>query len=519
MTPRMFLTASVAALAIATPAVAKPDKDDRGQQAQQAQQAERQSRAERPQRAERQQVQRAERPQVQRAERQERRMERAEAPRIERQQQRVERQEIRRAVRPARIERQQQRAERQEIRRAERPARIERQQQRAERQEIRRADRIERPRVERAERQVRRIERQQVRRVDTAEAPRIERTERRAERFERRMERGERRAERSFIQALAPVAETREMRPMRAQRFVERARIGERVAASALAPVPTLYAQRYVDTSDYYYRYDDDLGYIYRLDRDDDIVRAMIPLFGGYTVGTPWPVTYRSSYVPFAYRDLYYDSDDYYYRYDGTGIYRIDAGTQLITALVALLTGQGLGIGQMLPSSYGVYNVPLAYRSNYFDRDDAWYRYGDGFIYEVDPFTRRIEQRYPLYAGYDDYMIGSPWPAAYPDYNVPYAYRDMYYDSPQYHYRYASGGIYRVDPTTQLITALVALVTGQQFQVGQPMPAGYAAYNVPFALRDEYYDRGDDWYRYADGYVYRIDADSGMIEEAIPVYA
>ena len=34
-------------------------------------------------------------------------------------------------------------------------------------------------------------------------------------------------------------------------------------------------------------------------------------------------------------------------------------GTQLITGLVALLTGQGYGVGQMLPASYGVYNVPI----------------------------------------------------------------------------------------------------------------------------------------------------------------
>lgn len=510
MTPRIILAAGVAALALTAPAGAKPDKEGRGPQAEQQQ---RHSGGgggggERPKRAERQQeqrVERAERPQVQRAERAERREERAERPRIERQQQRFERQEVRRAERV-----EQPRSERQEIRRAERQAI-----RRAERQEVRRAERGEQPRVERVERQARRMERK----IEQAEAPRLERLTRSVERGERRLARAERRAERDFVRAFAPVVETREMRPMRASRVAERARIGERIAAAALAPVPALFTQRYADTNDYYYRYDDDLGYVYRLDRDDHVVRAMIPLFGGYTVGTPWPVTYRSSYVPYAYRDLYYDTDDYYYRYDGTGIYRIDAGTQLITALVALLTGQGLGLGQLLPSSYGVYNVPLAYRSTYYDRDDAWYRYGDGFIYQVDPFTRRIEQRYPLYAGDDDYLIGEPWPVAYPDYNVPYAYRDMYYDTPQYQYRYANNGIYRVDPTTQLITALVALVTGQQFQVGQPMPAGYGAYNVPFALRDDYYDRGDDWYRYADGYVYRIDADSGLIEEAIPVYA
>ena len=297
--------------------------------------------------------------------------------------------------------------------------------------------------------------------------------------------------------------------------------VGDRVDQTRFSSfVPTIYRARYYDTPDYYYRYDDDLGYLYRIDRDDDFVRALIPLFGGYGIGDPWPRTYYSSYVPLGYRSYYYDTPDYYYRYDGYGIYRIDAETQLITALVALLTGQGLGVGQMLPASYGAYNVPLAYRSTYYDRDDAWYRYGDGFIYQVDPYSRRIEDRYPIYgaAGYD-YMIGEPWPMAYPGYNVPLAYQPLYYDTPQYHYRYADGGIYRVDPTTQVIQALVALVSGQQFGVGQPLPAGYGTYNVPLAYRDDYYDTDDAWYRYADGYVYQVDPGSGLIEESYPIYA
>ena len=103
-------------------------------------------------------------------------------------------------------------------------------------------------------------------------------------------------------------------------------------------------------------------------------------------------------------------------------------------------------------------------------RDDAWYRYGDGFIYQVDPYSRRIEApAIRSMAGYD-YMIGEPWPVAYPGYNVPLGYQPLYYDTPGYHYRYANGGIYQVDPTTQVIQALVALVSGQQFAVGQPLP-------------------------------------------------
>ena len=310
-------------------------------------------------------------------------------------------------------------------------------------------------------------------------------------------------------------------RPMRQMRFKGDQRIvavGDRIDPVRFDSfVPTVYRTRFVDTPDYYYRYDDDLGYLYRIDRDDDFVSALIPLFGGYGIGDPWPRTYYSSYVPMAYRGLYYDTPDYYYRYDGYGIYQINAQTQMISALVALLTGQGYGFGQMLPSSYGVYNVPFGYRSTYYDQSDAYYRYGDGFIYQMDPYSRRVEARYPLYA--DNYMVGQPWPVAYPDYNVPLGYQSLYYDTPQYQYRYANGGIYQVDPTTQVIMALVSLVAGQQFGIGQALPPAYSTYNVPLAYRDQYYDRDDEWYRYANGYIYQVDPHSGLIEEAIPVYA
>jgi len=41
---------------------------------------------------------------------------------------------------------------------------------------------------------------------------------------------------------------------------------------------------------------------------------------------------------------------------------------------------------------------------------------------------------------------------------VPYDYRATYYDTPDAYYRYNNGGIYRVDPTTMLVTALVASI-------------------------------------------------------------
>nr|WP_294850152.1 hypothetical protein [uncultured Sphingomonas sp.] len=306
---------------------------------------------------------------------------------------------------------------------------------------------------------------------------------------------------------------------MKEAKYRSRVRLGERLGYNAFAPVPTYYRSRYYDTPDYYYRYDNDYGYLYQVNRRNNFVASMIPLFGGYGIGDPWPTTYRSSYVPASYQPYYYDTPDYYYRYDGNAIYRIDAGTQLIAGLAALVMGNQLGVGQMLPSSYGVYNVPMAYRSTYYDTNDAWYRYGDGNIYQVDPRTRRIAASYPMYAPYDDYMIGSPWPVAYPDYNVPYGYRDVYYDTPQYNYRYANGAIYQVDPTNQLINSIVALVSGNtQYGVGQPMPAGYGVYNVPMAYRDRYYDTNDHWYRYADGYVYQVDPANGLIQDLYPIY-
>ena len=59
----------------------------------------------------------------------------------------------------------------------------------------------------------------------------------------------------------------------------------------------------------------------------------------------------------------------------------------------------------------------------------------------------------------------------------------------------------------------------QQFGIGQPLPQAYSTYNVPLAYRDQYFDSNNDWYRYANGYIYRVDPNNGLIQEAIPVYA
>ncbi len=531
MTRKFFLVAGVAALAIAAPASAErgKDRDGRAHASQSKERkAQRSQRAQRPQRAERQRAQRPQRVERQRAHRAERprRVERQRVQRAERSH-RVERQRVRRAERSHRVERQRvqraersHRVERQHVRRAERSHRIERQRvQRAERQRAERSHRVERQRIQRADRQ--RIERARHRIAERIDRRRAIARDNRADRI--RSLRQDRRELRARVNRTdRQLARLFNDRPMRKMRFRNDRRIidiGDRIDRARFSSfVPRIYRARFHDTPDYYYRYDDDFGYLYRVDRDNDFVRAMIPLFGGYGIGDPWPRTYYSSYVPLGYRSYYYDTPNYYYRNDGYGIYRIDAETQLITALVALLAGQSYGVGQYLPASYGVYNVPFAYRSTYYDRNDAWYRYGDGFIYQMDPYNRRISARYPIYGAGYDYLVGQPWPVAYPGYNVPLAYQPLYYDTPQYQYRYANGGIYRIDPTTQVIQALVALVSGQQFGIGQPMPVGYSTYNVPFAYRDRYYDTDDAWYRYANGSVYQVNPVTGLIEESYPIY-
>ena len=33
------------------------------------------------------------------------------------------------------------------------------------------------------------------------------------------------------------------------------------------------------------------------------------------------------------------------------------------------------------------YNLPPEYRDRYYDQDGTWYRYCDGYVYEIDPAT------------------------------------------------------------------------------------------------------------------------------------
>jgi hypothetical protein len=151
----------------------------------------------------------------------------------------------------------------------------------------------------------------------------------------------------------------------------------------------------------------------------------------------------------------------------------------------------------------------MAYQPFYPQTPYADYRYANGYIYEVDPYTGLIRDVDPM-LGYG-YGYGQMMPMTYSAYNVPYQYRPYYYDTSDAYYRYAPGAIYQVDPTTSLITAVAALLSPNSLAVGQPLPVGYSAYNVPYDYRARYYDTPNDWYRYSNGSIYRVDPATQLV--------
>ena len=171
--------------------------------------------------------------------------------------------------------------------------------------------------------------------------------------------------------------------------------------------------------------------------------------------GQALPLAYYSDYnIPRQYQSWYRDTPDTYYRYDDGGyIYQVDRGSNLIESLIPLLGG-GFGVGQVLPAGYDTYNLPMAYRDDYVDSDQAYYRYGDDAIYQVDPQTNMIESIVALLAG--DLNVGGLLPGGYDTYNLPMDYRDQYVDSDEAMYRYADGNIYEVDPQSMIIEQIVA---------------------------------------------------------------
>ena len=152
------------------------------------------------------------------------------------------------------------------------------------------------------------------------------------------------------------------------------------------------------------------------------------------------------------------------------------------------------------PSLFGLSNYG---RGDYYYRDGYLVRYGDS----------GISGWLPLLGG--ALGIGNVWPSGYASYDVPDYYVDYYGLGSRDRYRYADNVIYRVDPEDAAIMSVAALITGDEFSVGQPMPRGYDVYNVPAPYRDRYYDTPDAMYRYSDGYVYRVDPETRLVAAAI----
>ena len=167
--------------------------------------------------------------------------------------------------------------------------------------------------------------------------------------------------------------------------------LGARLQSSfANSMVPYQYRSWYRDDDNHFYRSGD--GFMYRVSRTNNLIDGIIPLFGGggyYAMGDQWPDSYNFYNVPQQYRSYYPDGGDYNYRYGDGAIYRLNSGSGVVNSIVALLAGD-LGVGRQLPNGYDAYNVPFQYRDRYADSADNWYRYNDGYIYQVDPKTRLI---------------------------------------------------------------------------------------------------------------------------------
>jgi hypothetical protein len=172
-------------------------------------------------------------------------------------------------------------------------------------------------------------------------------------------------------------------------------------------------------------------------------------------VGTIFPAAYSSRLLDGPYRDWYRDDDRYLYRMGPEGIYRVNRANNLIDALIpSAFNDYGYyPVGMAYPSPYNFYNVPVQYSSYWPDNGAYDYRYGNGAIYQVNPGTSAIQSIVALLAG--DLAVGRPLPIGYSAYNVPLSYRAQYYDTPNDWYRYNDGYVYRVDPTTQLVTAVI----------------------------------------------------------------
>ncbi len=156
----------------------------------------------------------------------------------------------------------------------------------------------------------------------------------------------------------------------------------------------------------------------------------------------------------------------------------------------------------------------LAKKRDYYD--NWWSRDGDG--YYRDGYLLRYEGNslrgfLPLLGG--ALGLGSIFPTYYDSNEVPDYYARYYGGDDDYLYRQADGVIYGLDPQSYAIREIAGLVTGDQFSIGQRMPDGYSVYNVPYDYRNQYIDDNDNSYRYNDGYVYQVDPTTQLVQAVI----
>jgi len=178
-------------------------------------------------------------------------------------------------------------------------------------------------------------------------------------------------------------------------------------------------------------------------------------------------------------------------------------------------SGQFKKIGSVLPAAFSSRMLDGPFQQWYRDDDRFFYRNDGDYIYRVNRDGGLIDALFPLAdRDFSYYPIGMNYPSEFDQYNVPYQYRSFYPEGGAYDYRYGDGAIYQVNPSTNAIQSIVALLAGD-LGVGQPMPLNYGAYNVPIDYRDRYYDTPDAMYRYNDGYIYRADPKTQLITAVI----
>lgn len=147
------------------------------------------------------------------------------------------------------------------------------------------------------------------------------------------------------------------------------------------------------------------------------------------------------------------------------------------------------------------------------NRNDGYdWRQDSGYLYRIGN-GGFVSALIPLIGG--ALFGGQVWPEQYTGYEAPAYYDRFYGRDDKYDYRIAQNAIFAVDPQSSQIEAIAGLLTGDRWNVGQRIPQGYDAYNVPRDFRDRYADRPDASYRYSDGYVYEVDPTTQLVRAVI----